>query len=76
MKNLVLHEEGHASIASEGAQTIYDTIVAMPSSTTCAALEKATNAAAQEKIDEIKQQQKHYDKETEHGKTQGAIFPP
>lgn len=76
MKNLTLHEEGHAAIASEGAQTIYDTIIAMPSSTTCAALEKATNAAAQEKIDEIKQQQKQYDKDTEHGKSQGAIFPP
>lgn len=76
MKNLIIHEEGHASIASEGAQTIYDTITAMPSATTCAALEKATNAAAQGKIDEIKGQEKQYDKETEHGKTQGAIFPP
>jgi predicted secreted Zn-dependent protease len=76
MKNLILHEEGHASIASEGAQVIYDTIVAMPTSTTCAALEKATNATAQEQIDEIKRQEKQYDKETEHGRTQGAIFPP
>lgn len=76
MKNLVLHEEGHASIASEGAQTIYNTIIAMPASATCAALEKATNAAAQEQIDEIKRLEKQYDKETEHGRTQGAIFPP
>jgi predicted secreted Zn-dependent protease len=74
-KNLILHEEGHATIADEGAQVIYETILDMPASATCNALEKATNAAAQEKIDEIKQQEKQYDKETEHGKTQGAIFP-
>jgi predicted secreted Zn-dependent protease len=76
VKNLTIHEEGHASIANEGAQIIYDTIMDMPSSTACAALEKATNAIAQEKIDEIKKQEKQYDKETEHGKIQGAIFPP
>lgn len=74
-KNLAIHEEGHASLADEGAQSIYETIMDMPSSPTCDELGKATNAAAQAKIDEIKQQEKDYDEETGHGETQGAVFP-
>jgi predicted secreted Zn-dependent protease len=75
LKKLALHEEGHGSLSEEGAQIIYDTIMAMPPSATCDALGEATNAAAQEKIDELKQQQKDYDEETGHGQTQGAVFP-
>lgn len=75
MENLVVHEEGHSSLADDGAQLIYQTILDMPPATTCDALGEATNAAAQEKFDDIKQRQKAYDDKTGHGKTQGAVFP-
>jgi predicted secreted Zn-dependent protease len=75
IKQLVTHEEGHASLANDGAQAVYKTIMAIPASATCDALEKATNAAADKKIDELKQRQKAYDDRTRHGETQGAVFP-
>jgi len=75
MKNLVLHEEGHVTIASEGAQAIYKTILDMPASPTCNTLGEATNAAAKKILDEIKQREKDYDNKTGHGETQGAVFP-
>jgi predicted secreted Zn-dependent protease len=75
MQKLSMHEEGHGSLADNGVQIIYKTILDMPPSTTCDALGDATNAAALEKIDDLKQRQRAYDDETGHGETQGAIFP-
>jgi predicted secreted Zn-dependent protease len=75
MEKLITHEEGHASLAEVGAQSVYETIVALPASPTCEALGEAANAAAQEKMDELKKRQQAYDDETGHGKTQGAVFP-
>jgi predicted secreted Zn-dependent protease len=75
MKNLIVHEEGHGSLAKEGAQNIYQIIMKMPPAATCDALVEATNAAAQQGLDAIKQGNKAYDRETGHGKTQDAVFP-
>jgi predicted secreted Zn-dependent protease len=75
MKNLMVHEDGHANLVKAGAQNIYQTIMNLPPAATCEALTIATNAAVEQGIEVIKQDDKAYDKETSYGKTQDAVFP-
>lgn len=74
MKNLQQHENGHKDIAIEAAQEIYDTLQTLPAATTCRALGLLVDKKARTIIDTYKQKEKKYDKDTNHGETQGAYF--
>lgn len=72
---LTTHEEQHAELAIAGGKTIYDAILAVPPAATCPALEDVANAAARQVFDQIQAQQERYDSDTNHGASQGAVFP-
>jgi predicted secreted Zn-dependent protease len=66
---LVKHEEGHKAIASGAAADIREAGSKIPSQLGCNELAKAI-----EKITgEIRERE--YDRDTDHGRTQGARFP-
>ncbi|GAB4500496.1 MAG: hypothetical protein Fur0035_00360 [Anaerolineales bacterium] len=72
---LKAHEQQHADLAIAGGEEIYNAILAVPPAATCPDLENAANAAARQRFDQIQARQEAYDSETNHGATQGAVFP-
>jgi predicted secreted Zn-dependent protease len=72
--SLVLHEKGHAGIAIDAALAIEQSLLNMPSSSNCRLLSKQANARAEKILQEYRPQHKVYDRETGHGRTQGAYL--
>lgn len=72
---LTAHEEHHAELALAGGEAIYNAILAVPPAAACPDLENSANAAARQTFNQIQAQQAEYDSETNHGATQGAVFP-
>lgn len=75
MKNLIIHEEGHRQIAFEGAQQILDKLNSIPESDDCQQIENQANTESVAITDAVAARQKSYDDTTNHGETQGAVFP-
>lgn len=67
MNNLMLHEQGHVNIILNHYLKVKEAIQAA----TCDTAEEA----AQEAANELRVLHQEYDKQTGHGKTQGAVFP-
>ncbi len=72
---LTAHEEHHAKLALAGGEAIYSAILAVPPAAACPDLESSANAAARQTFQQVQAQQEKYDSETNHGATQGAVFP-
>jgi len=72
---LTVHEEGHAARAIEKAAVIERGLTALPPQTKCdeALTEGRSYFAAQ--MEELKKEQIEYDRTTNHGMTQGVVFP-
>ncbi len=71
---LVLHEKGHADIAVEAALAIEKSLLNMPSSSNCRLLSGQANSRAEKILEAYRPQHKVYDRETGHGRTQGAYL--
>ncbi len=69
---LHVHEQGHADRARDAAREIDDTLLALPEMDSCDALENEANASARRVLAALKRQQKRYDADTGHGRSQGA----
>jgi predicted secreted Zn-dependent protease len=69
------HEEGHKNFGVSAAQEIEKSIAKMGSRKTCQQLEQDANSIGKQIIQKYVIQEKNYDKTTNHGVTQGAIFP-
>ena len=70
--NLLTHEKGHHKLAIDMAEEIEEKIRNMPSFLTCDLLEKNANDIGLKSISKLRLLQKDYDKQTNHGETQGA----
>ena len=73
IKNLRVHEDGHRDISSEGAKKIKDALMAM-AAPDCDMLKKKMEQKVDELIEEIRRKNDVYDRQTDHGATQGAEF--
>jgi len=73
MAALRLHEDGHRDHGLQAAQTILEVLQSFHAS--CETFEADANQAALNIIQHYAQQDRDYDARTQHGRTQGAVFP-
>jgi predicted secreted Zn-dependent protease len=73
---LLLHEEGHRSLARGVAQEIDRRIEALPPMERCGDLEREANRLGHELVEAAKQREIEYDRSTRQGCTQGACLSP
>jgi predicted secreted Zn-dependent protease len=71
---LVVHEEGHAEIAREGAEALAEALAGLPPRDDCDRLRSDIAETAREVIGAMHDAQRRYDVETGHGQTQGAVL--
>lgn len=69
------HEDGHQQIGLETAWAVQQALNEVPPQATCAELDQLVDATGQQILDEFRQIEIDYDRETDHGATQGARFP-
>lgn len=75
MENLRTHEDFHAKNGESAAVEIEAMLDGLPGSSDCESLEKEANAKAEAIIKERNLDDEHFDIESQHGLTQGAVFP-
>lgn len=68
------HEEGHRRIAQEAARDIERTLLMLPEYPDCRQLEADAHARARARLDAHVEREKAYDRDTGHGRTQGAVL--
>lgn len=66
------HELGHARIGREAATSIERRIFILPEMADCGALEQRANELGHQTMTEFQRRDIEYDRQTGHGKTQGA----
>lgn len=71
--NLTTHEDGHAQLDADYAQTLLNTLKSLPP-TSCATISSVANSKAQSVIAALDHANEAYDDQTGHGKTQGATL--
>ncbi len=72
---LETHEQGHEKLATQAADEIAADLSSLPPYPSCAELERAADEVGERILQHYRQQELEYDRETEHGATQGARFP-
>ena len=72
---LQAHEDGHAEHGRDAADEVERTLTALPPASDCPTMDRIANAKAQAIIDAHAQDDVAYDRDTQHGATQGARFP-
>ena len=72
---LETQEDGHKEIAINAGCDIWQVLNDQPHYANCDELERNADEAANEILDLYRQRELSYDKETDHGATQGARFP-
>lgn len=70
--NLLTHEIGHINLAKATIKEIEKSLLAIPTQSSCQRLEQTANTLAQQKMTELSKASKKYDRETNHGESQGA----
>jgi predicted secreted Zn-dependent protease len=73
---LYSHEWGHGDLAAECAWSLGEAFVALPPAETCADVDQAVSAASQLVFAACREAQRRYEDETNHGQSQGVIWPP
>lgn len=74
MAALQAHELGHHAFGQRAARKIESLILLLPEQSSCVRLTQEVDARAARVIDEFSAQEREYDRQTEHGRTQGAYF--
>ncbi len=69
------HEEGHRTLAERAAAEVGRQVRAMGAAQNCEALAQSIKKMGNSIIDEYRRKEAEYDRETQHGVTQGARFP-
>jgi predicted secreted Zn-dependent protease len=75
MTAINLHEEGHKENGVEAGTQILQKLKQLPSYSSCKRLQTVVNGEIQKIITYHNQQDISYDQTTQHGLTQGAVFP-
>ena len=68
------HEQGHYDIARQAAHEIDLSLLGMPGMADCKTLEQSANSKANETFVHFKEASRQYDRDTQYGKTQGAVL--
>ncbi|MCW8964999.1 MAG: DUF922 domain-containing Zn-dependent protease [Gammaproteobacteria bacterium] len=74
-KALIKHEEGHKDFGINAAKGIENRIMTMGARASCDQLEEDANKIGYSVLEEYKLREKNYDRETNYGMNDGAIFP-
>lgn len=74
MNNLQTHENGHIALAQQYASNILNGLQAYPA-TACSSIGQQLSSYTDTKLASLKQAEQDYDTQTDHGATQGAVFP-
>ncbi len=69
------HEDGHVQNAERGAIAIEQLMQTMRPQSDCDLLDQNLQAEGQQILQRFKENDIDYDQRTEHGRTQGAVFP-
>jgi len=75
LKNLILHENGHRDMVVEATADLNRAVADLPPAPTCAELDRRVRTLCRDRMDRLNEDQKRYDTITNHGVTQGALFP-
>jgi len=75
MNNLIIHENGHRDMAVEAAAELSRTVAGLPPASSCAELDRIVRELSRERMKKLNADEMKYDETTEHGFTQGAVFP-
>ena len=75
MEVLQEHENGHKNFGINAAREIERRLTSLGSMRSCNALENTANSIANQIIDKYIKIEIEYDRRTDHGRTQGAVFP-
>lgn len=69
------HEQGHGNFGISAARDIEKALLEIGSRSQCNMLDANASAIANKILVEYRKKQIEYDSETNHGRTQGAVFP-
>jgi predicted secreted Zn-dependent protease len=72
---LETHEAGHVDNYADGARALQDAYIAVEPAATCDELRATLADIGAAAIDAIRAADIEYDRQTDHGRTQGATFP-
>jgi predicted secreted Zn-dependent protease len=75
LKNLIAHESGHRNMVIEEVNDLSRTVAQLPPAPTCDDLDNNVRTLFRKSMNKIKDDQREYDENTNHGTTQGAAFP-
>ncbi len=75
IRNTNLHEQGHAKLALQGARDYQRNLGNLAPAPNCDILQKQLRDLYNRDFETIDRVNVQYDKDTEHGLTQGAVFP-
>ena len=73
---LTLHEHGHGDRATECAWALGEAFVKLPPVPACTDVDQAVSAASHDVFAICREAQRQYETETDHGRSQGVIWPP
>jgi predicted secreted Zn-dependent protease len=75
LESLREHESGHRETGFNAATEINEVLPQLPPKPTCEEAEAEANVVARQVLERHRQRDAEYDLETQHGATQGAVFP-
>ncbi len=75
MKRLIVHENGHRDMVLEAADELSRVVSEIPPAQTCAQLDQEVRRLSRTRMYKLNDDERYYDEATNHGATQGAIFP-
>jgi predicted secreted Zn-dependent protease len=75
VKNVFAHESGHKDRAVKAAVELTQTIADLPPARTCWELDQEVNRIARARVNKLYDEQTEYDMATNHGMSQGVLFP-
>jgi predicted secreted Zn-dependent protease len=76
LTNLTTHEAGHVKIGFEASEEVQRRLEGMPGYATASDARGAAAALVNELIDEFRAREREYDRQTRHGRSQGAVLRP
>ena len=71
---LLMHERGHKTVAFKVAEEIETALYELPAMATCQQLSDLANSTAYALLDQAQPRHDQYDKDTNHGETEGAFL--
>jgi predicted secreted Zn-dependent protease len=75
MQKLSVHEQGHRDMAVRAAMDIEKDVANLAEFRTCTEAEQAIRKLGKARLKKLNDEERAYDAVTNHGRTQGAIFP-